>query len=69
MDRISSAIDQISTNSVLRERRVSYIVRDVLENVGFERHIHIDCPYHPAELTLPYVEDTIDLLCFFTRYL
>ena len=33
----------------------TYVFRDIIENIGFQWHIHVDCSSNPTELTLSYV--------------
>lgn len=44
------------------------VFRYVIENVWFQRHVHVHRPYNPAELALPDVEDAVhaadDIPCY-----
>ena len=47
----------------------TYIFRNVVENVGFQWHIHVDCSSNPAELALSYVQNPIHAPDAFACYL
>ena len=47
----------------------TYVFRNVVENVGFQWHIHVDCSSNPAELALSYVQNPINTPNAFAGYL
>jgi len=40
---------------------LAYILGHILQNIGLQGHIHINSTGHPAQLSLSYIEDAIDL--------
>ena len=47
----------------------AYILRNVVQNVRLQRHIHVYGACYPAKLSLPYIKHTIDLVYFISCYL
>lgn len=47
----------------------TYVFRYIVENIGFQWHIHVDCPSDPAKLTLSYIQNSVDAPDAFTCYL
>lgn len=41
-----------------------HLFRYIVEHVGLHCHIHVHCPYNPAELALPHVEHSVYIFCF-----
>lgn len=64
----SSAVDseQIHVQSPIRS---AYLFGNVVEHIGLQRHFHVDCAHHPAELALPYIEYALHKLCRLTTKL
>jgi len=46
-----------------------YLFRNVVEDVRFQRHLHVHGAGDPAELALPHVEHSLDLSGCLSGYL
>lgn len=48
---------------------MTYIFRDIVQNIRLQGHIHINSTSNPAEFSLPYIEHSINLVNFISCYL
>jgi len=51
------------------ERGTTDVFRNVVENVRFQRHVHVYGPCNPAELALSNVEDSVYTADYIACYL
>lgn len=42
----------------------AYIFGHVLQNIGLQRHVNVDCACYPTQFTLAHVQYPVDLLCW-----
>ena len=61
--------DSMNTEGYYVLTRRTYVFRNVIQNIGFQWHIHVDCSSNPAELALSYVQNPIDAPDAFACYL
>jgi len=48
---------------------MTYIFRNVVQNIRLQWHIHVYSARNPAELSLPYIQHPIDFVYFISCYL
>jgi len=46
----------------------THILGHILENIGFEGHVDIDCPGYPAQFSLPHIQDPFNLFGLLATY-
>lgn len=39
----------------ITKEMVDYIFRDIIKNIGLQRHVHVDRARNPRKLALPYI--------------
>lgn len=50
----------VSQQDPTRRTDTAYISREVVQDIRFQRHVHVDCTRNPAELSLSHIEHSLD---------